>query len=53
MTVSEANEIYEKIKSLDAETRRWFITALFQTVGTEETLSADSSAPGPERRTVQ
>lgn len=53
MTVKEAQEIYEKLKALDAETRRWLITALSQIPETEETLSADLSASDPEHRIAQ
>ena len=52
MTVREANEIYEKIKSLDAETRRWFIIALAQIPETEEKPSIDSSVPDPKHHNV-
>ena len=50
MTVREAQEIYEKLKSLDAETRRWFITALSQILETEGTHPTDPSVSDPERR---
>ena len=53
MTVREAQEIYEKIKALDAETRRWFITALSRTLETSEKPSADPFVSDPEHRTVQ
>ena len=53
MTVREATEIYEKLKALDAETRRWLITALFRTLETEGKPSADPSFSDPERRNVQ
>ena len=53
MTVREAQEIYEKVKALDAETRRWFITALSRIQETEGKPSADPSVPVQENRTFQ
>ena len=53
MTVKEAQEIYEKVKALDAETRRWFITALSRIPETSGSSSADPSGSDPEHRTVE
>jgi aspartate/methionine/tyrosine aminotransferase len=48
-----SDEIYEKLKSLDAETRRWFITALSRIPETGGSSSADPSGPDPDRRIDQ
>ncbi len=48
MTVKEAQEIYEKFKALDAETRRWLITALSRIPENEGSSTLDPSASDPK-----